>query len=163
LPESINNKLYASSTGDLLYKKNSTATLYNITEALDSSTGQEGRNYFNNTGFPIPAFRAVALHPVNAGQIVQADVSSNTGKARVFGITTSVIPNGSFGKIIWSGYVPNAGIGFEHNSVIVASATEDGLIAEEQNANLVKGNMSVEIGLVDGSGLIVNITRKGQL
>lgn len=163
LSGSLNNKLYASSTGDLLYKKQSNATVYNITQSLESSTEQEGRTYFNNTGFPIPAFTAVALHSVNAGQIVKADVSSNTGKARVFGITTSVIPNGASGKIVWSGYVPGAGLGFGHNSVIVASAAQEGLITEEQNANLVKGNMSVEIGLVDGSGLIVNITRKGQL
>ena len=163
LQGSQNNKLYANSSGDLLYKNSSNSTTYNITASLQNSSEQQGRSYINNTGFPIPAFTAVALHPLTAGQIVKADVSSNTEKARVFGITTENIAHGASGKVVGSGYIPGAGQGFTHNSIIVASASAEGAITEEQNANLVKGNMAVEIGIVDGTGLLVNIIRKGQL
>lgn len=163
LSDSLYNKLYSNTSGDLLYKNKTNSTTYNITASLQNSSEQQGRNYLNNTGEAIPAFTAVALHPVNAGQIVKADVSSNTEKARVFGITSEYIANGASGKIVWNGYVHGAGNGFAHNSIVVASASAEGAITEEQNANLVKGNMSVEIGIVDGAGLLVNIIRKGQL
>jgi hypothetical protein len=163
LTDSENNKLYANNSGDLLYKNNSNSTTYNITASLQNSSEQQGRSYLNNTSSSIPAFTAVSLDAVTAGQIVKADVSSNTERARIFGITTENIAPGASGKVVWNGYVSGAGQGFTHNSIIVASASADGEIAEEQNANLVEGNMVVEIGITDGTGLLVNIIRKGQL
>jgi hypothetical protein len=160
---STNNKLYSNNSGDLLYKNNSNSTTYNITASLENNSQQQGRSYLNNTGSLIPAFTAVSLDAVTAGQIVKADVSSDIAKARIFGITTQDIASGASGKVVWNGYVPGAGQGLTHNSIIVASPSADGEIVEEQNANLVEGNMVVEIGIVDGTGLLVNIIRKGQL
>ena len=161
-PTSVNNKLYSNLSGDLLYKNFSNSTTYNITEQLENSSQQQGRVYLNDTGATIPAFKTVALHPTISGQIVLADVSSNTPAARVIGITTAAIADGDSGLIVWQGYVANAGTGFTHNSVVVAEPAAAGSIAEETFAGLTTGNMVVEIGIVDGSGMLVNINRKGQ-
>lgn len=157
------NKLYADADGDLIFKRNFNNTTYNITQSLDASSSQQGRNYTNNTGATIPAYRAVALHPTVPGQIIPADVSSNTASAFVIGITTAAINNGASGKVVWSGYVPLAGAAFTHGNVLMASAAGPGIIASQTTLTLAPGNMAVEIGIVDGTGVLVNINRKGQV
>lgn len=160
---SPNNKLYANNSGDLLYKKQSTGTTYNLTQQLDNAGQQQGRLYLNNTGSTIPAFRTVALHPTVPGQIIPGDVSSTGASSKIIGITAAAINTGSQGLVVWRGYLAGAGAAFTHNELVHASPSGPGAIAGESTLSLTAGNAVVEIGLVDGTGMLVDINRKGQV
>jgi hypothetical protein len=157
------SKLYTDINGDLIFKRMPSDTTINLSSQIELLEHQQGKTFQNTSGATIGAYKAVALHATLSGQIRTADVSSNTSRARVIGITTASIADNAFGKVVWSGVVPLAGTGFTHGDVIMASPATVGNIVSESSAALVGGNMAVEIGIVDGTSLIVDINRKGQV
>lgn len=159
---STSNKVYADSSGDLRYKHLQNSKTYNITEDLDIALQQSFITRLNNTGLTIPVGATIALHPTIPGQIINADVSSNTKDAYIIGVATENIATGNSGRIITDGFAPGLGSSFSHRDVLYADPSTPGGVVAQSSLVLASGNMAVKLGIVEGNDLLVRINSEGE-
>lgn len=119
---------------------------------LEASSSSITRD--NNTGSAIPAFTPV--YSPSAGNIAPAD-PTNLNKYRVIGITLAEILDGNSGTVVTSGAIDGIA-GLTHNTQAFLGAS--GTIVDDISS-LSSGDKVIQLGIVDGTSLFVQIQNMG--
>jgi hypothetical protein len=90
-------KLWSNNAKELLFGQ------FNVNKEIEAAQTRTVKKFFNNTGGPIPARFAVALHPVLPDHVVLADTSTEGWFSKVIGITETVIESDSWGNVVLNG------------------------------------------------------------
>lgn len=153
------NQLYIDSNSELVFHqyKSSVTKEYNLITELDDAKTLTRMQMFNAAGTVIPKGRAVALHPSMPNAIVLCNASNNLSTSRCIGITLQNIEVGQIGDVVTSGLFKLTGLGIAHNSVVVVDPRNPGIIALKSSVNFLPNDEYMEVGIVDGGHLIVDL------
>ena len=153
------NQIYVNDDAELVFHqyKSGVAKDYNLIKELDEAKTLIRMKMFNASGMVIPKGRAVALHPSMANAIVLCNTSNDLSTSRCIGVTLENINIGESGEVIISGLFKLTGLGITHNTVLVVDPRNPGLIVNKTSVNFLPTDKVVEVGVVDGGHLIVNI------
>lgn len=156
------NQLFVNSDAELIYHqyKNNTGFDYNILQEIDGAKTLSRMNMFNGAGIVIPKGRGVALHPSLPNAIVLCDTSSSLSLSRCIGVALENIAVGAYGDIITSGLFKLSGLGLAHNSTVVVDPRNPGKLVAKQSVNFLPTDEYMEVGIVDGGHLIVDLVYK---
>ena len=143
-------KLWSNTAKELLFGK------FNINKEIEAAQTKTIKKFFNNTGGPIPARFAVALHPVLPDHIVLADTSTEGWFSKVIGITETLIESDNWGSVVLNGTMDGFD-GFSHGETLVVNPKMPGELITKTQFMPDPIAAYVEVGIINGTGLIVMI------
>jgi len=150
-----------TTTQELMFTRanGSNLPMGNLLENLQGDAPNFARTMTNNTGATIAAGTPVYMSDTN--EIAKADADDEMA-SRFFGITTATAANGAEVDVIFSGVVPAvmSGSGLPTNTRIWLTAIP-GVFADQPPTT--PGSYQVQIGLVCGNDLILQIQNYGQV
>jgi hypothetical protein len=153
------NQVYVDSNAELVFHqyKSGVAKEYNLITELDDAKTLTRMQMFNAAGAIIPKGRAVALHPSMPNAIVLCNTSNNLSTSRCIGIALQNIEIGQIGDVVTSGLFKLTGLGIAHNSIVVVDPRNPGIIVLKSSVNFLPNDEYMEVGVVDGGHLIVDL------
>lgn len=153
------NQIYINQNSELIFNqyKSGTQKTFNILAEIDDSKNLNRMMMFNASGQDVPKGRAVALHPSLPNAFILCDTSNDLAASRCIGVTYSNILVGAYGEVVSSGFFKNTGLVINHNTVVVVDPRNPGFIVPRNSVNFLPTDEYVEIGLIDGGNLIVDI------
>lgn len=163
-PTSLNtdldkNQIFVNQDAELVFHqyKSGVGFDYNLITELDDAKTLTRMRMFNAAGSIIPKGKAVALHPSIPNAIVICNTSNSLSTSRCIGVTLENIAIGAIGDVITSGLFKLAGLSLPHNTVVCVDPRNPGLIVSKSSINFLPTDEYVEIGVIDGGHLIVDL------
>jgi hypothetical protein len=153
------NQIYIDNNSELIFHQHKAGVSkdYNLINELDDAKTLTRMKMFNAAGVVIPKGKAVALHPSIPNAIVFCDTSNSLSMSRCIGITLENINIGEVGDVITSGLFKLTGLGISHNTVLVVDPRNPGMIVPKSSVNFLPTDEYMEVGVVDGGHLIVQL------
>lgn len=153
------NQLFVDTNAELIYHqyKSGVAKDFNILAEIEDAKSLVKMRMFNAAGVVIPKGRAVALHPSIPNAIVLCNTANSLSTSRCIGITTQNIPVGDYGDVATAGQFKLSGLGIAHNTVVVVNPRNPGFIVAKSTVNFLPTDEYMEVGVVDGGHLLVDL------
>lgn len=131
----------------------------NISKEITLAQKASSVDVYNNTGLVIPAGRGLTIHSGMVNSVVLCNTSNKLNTSRLDGISAEAILPNSWGKMITSGELVNAGINVPHGTVVVVNPRQPGMLVAVDTFTWLPDDVYQEAGKMNGSSLIVDIDR----